>query len=244
MKNRRNYYRVLHIQPDAPLDIIKASYRTQMQKLKMHPDLGGDEWDASVLNEAYRVLSNPIKRAAYDAAFIGNRNGLKTASQTCSNNNYARRQTDNTAAAGEPFDKSACAFCQTPRPGDASFLDHPFCSGCGGPLQVAATLRLADPAKRAFERMPHHAPLTVHLDTNCQGQRGKLRDLSPVGLQMQTPAPLKAGQVVRISGEVVAAIGRVVFCNRNPDSRYFTAGVEFLTVCFHSRAGTFIKGNA
>ncbi len=70
MKNRRNYYRILHIQPDAPPDIIKASYRTQMQKLKMHPDLGGDEWNASVLNEAYQVLSNPKKRAAYDATFL------------------------------------------------------------------------------------------------------------------------------------------------------------------------------
>lgn len=65
-QNKRNYYRVLFIQPDAPLEIVQASYRTLMQKLRAHPDLGGDDWNASVINEAYEVLSNAHKRAAYD----------------------------------------------------------------------------------------------------------------------------------------------------------------------------------
>ena len=73
MENRRNYYRILHIQPDAPVAIIKASYRTQMQKLRMHPDLGGDEWNASLLNEAYQVLSDPGRRRTYDKAYFGDR---------------------------------------------------------------------------------------------------------------------------------------------------------------------------
>ena len=67
VKNRWNYYRILQVQPDAALDVIKASYRTLMQKLKFHPDLGGDNWNATVINEAYRVLSNSERRAEYDA---------------------------------------------------------------------------------------------------------------------------------------------------------------------------------
>jgi hypothetical protein len=39
-QNRRNYYRILHVQPDAPMEVIRASYRTLMQKLRFHPDLG------------------------------------------------------------------------------------------------------------------------------------------------------------------------------------------------------------
>ncbi len=70
MKNRRNYYRILHVQADAPVAVIKASYRTQMQKLKLHPDLGGDDWNAAVLNEAYAILSNTKKRAAYDREWL------------------------------------------------------------------------------------------------------------------------------------------------------------------------------
>lgn len=66
MKSRRNYYRLLRVQPDASLEIIKLSYRTLMQKLQHHPDLGGDEWNASHINAAYATLRNPAKRAAYD----------------------------------------------------------------------------------------------------------------------------------------------------------------------------------
>jgi len=65
-KNQRNYYRVLFVQPDAPMEIVQASYRTIMQKLKAHPDLGGDTWNASVVNEAYETLIEPDQRAAYD----------------------------------------------------------------------------------------------------------------------------------------------------------------------------------
>ena len=65
-KNERNYYRVLYVQPDAPLEVIQASYRTIMQKLRAHPDLGGDHWNASIINEAFVTLSDPVKRAAYN----------------------------------------------------------------------------------------------------------------------------------------------------------------------------------
>lgn len=66
MKNKRNYYRILHVQPDAPREIIQSSYRTLMQKLKAHPDLGGEEWNATVINEAYQVLMDTERRADYD----------------------------------------------------------------------------------------------------------------------------------------------------------------------------------
>lgn len=69
--NQRNLYRILYVQPDAPVEIIRASYRTIMQKLKAHPDLGGDEWNAAIINKAFEVLSDTEKRRAYDAALFG-----------------------------------------------------------------------------------------------------------------------------------------------------------------------------
>ena len=66
MKNRRNHYRVLHVQPDAPLHVIKANYRTLMQTLRLHPDLGGNHATAVLINEAFATLKNPVRRAAYD----------------------------------------------------------------------------------------------------------------------------------------------------------------------------------
>ena len=49
-----DYYEVLHVHPEAPEAVIRASYRALMQKLKMHPDLGGDADTAARINEAMR----------------------------------------------------------------------------------------------------------------------------------------------------------------------------------------------
>ena len=68
MSRLRDYYRILHVQPDAPTAIISASYRTLMQQLRNHPDLGGDHENAVLLNEAHAVLTDPERRAAYDAS--------------------------------------------------------------------------------------------------------------------------------------------------------------------------------
>ena len=244
MKNRRNYYRILHIQPDAPPDIIKASYRTQMQKLKMHPDLGGDEWDASVLNEAYRVLSDPEQRAAYDAAFLGQRHGRSTSSQTSGHRSHTPDADTRSTANGTTTDMSVCPFCHTPKPADAWLLAEPRCHGCRGPLQNAGSPRSVNPAKRACQRMPYHAGLMFYLHADCCGYQGKLRDLSPLGLQLQSPTPLVAGQVIRLVGDAVTAIGRVAFCNRAQPDGQFIAGIEFLTVSFPKHRGTFVSESA
>lgn len=65
-ENKRNYYRILYVQPDAPMEVVQASYRTIMQKLKAHPDLGGDHWNASVINKAFETLIDPERRRAYN----------------------------------------------------------------------------------------------------------------------------------------------------------------------------------
>jgi len=70
MQNRRNFYRILQVQPDAPLEVIKNNYRTLLQKLRLHPDLGGDHWNASHINQAWRTLRDPGQRAAYDQQLL------------------------------------------------------------------------------------------------------------------------------------------------------------------------------
>ena len=68
MKNRRNFYRILQVQADAPVEVLKASYRTLMQRLKMHPDLGGDHGQAALLNEAFATLTDPATAANWPEA--------------------------------------------------------------------------------------------------------------------------------------------------------------------------------
>ncbi len=70
MKDRRNYYRVLHLQPDAPIGLVKVNHRVLMQKLAAHPDLGGENWKAAHLNAACHTLSDPERRAEYDRELL------------------------------------------------------------------------------------------------------------------------------------------------------------------------------
>ena len=68
MGSDRDYYRILLVSPDAPAAIIHTSYRTLLQRLSAQPAAGADPAQAALLAEAYDVLSDPERRAAYDLA--------------------------------------------------------------------------------------------------------------------------------------------------------------------------------
>ncbi|MEI6043055.1 MAG: DnaJ domain-containing protein [Chloroflexota bacterium] len=66
-KPKRDYYKVLQVDPSAELEVIEASYRALSKKY--HPDLN-DTPDASSrmaeINHAYNVLRDQLKRRDYD----------------------------------------------------------------------------------------------------------------------------------------------------------------------------------
>ncbi len=68
MENR-DYYEILGIDENTDPDRIKDSYRKLA--LQFHPDRNGGKAEAAekmkAINEAYAVLSNPLKRREYDA---------------------------------------------------------------------------------------------------------------------------------------------------------------------------------
>ncbi len=63
-----DYYEILQVHPRASQEMIKKAYRTLMGEMGGHPDLGGDEERAKLINEAYGVLGDPDLRAGYDTA--------------------------------------------------------------------------------------------------------------------------------------------------------------------------------
>lgn len=73
----KDYYEILGLKRGASSAEIKAAYRRLAQKY--HPDKGGDQERFKEINEAYQVLSNPQKKAAYDqfgsATFNGEQAG-------------------------------------------------------------------------------------------------------------------------------------------------------------------------
>lgn len=68
MSSKRDYYEVLGIQKGASDDEIKRAYRKAA--VKYHPDKNPDDKEAEAkfkeINEAYQILSDPDKKAAYD----------------------------------------------------------------------------------------------------------------------------------------------------------------------------------
>jgi curved DNA-binding protein CbpA len=71
-----NYYRILQVQPDAPPEVIRHNYTILLKKLRIHPDLGGNDIDAALINVAYETLRHPERRAEYDQLLLKQNNLL------------------------------------------------------------------------------------------------------------------------------------------------------------------------
>ena len=63
------YYDILGVSSTAPQDEVRAKYRKLIQRI--HPDLDGPAALFRQVQEAYEVLSDPARRAAYDRALHG-----------------------------------------------------------------------------------------------------------------------------------------------------------------------------
>ena len=59
-----DYYNTLGVAKQASADEIKRAYRKLASQ--HHPDKGGDTKKFQEIEEAYRILSDPDKRAQYD----------------------------------------------------------------------------------------------------------------------------------------------------------------------------------
>ncbi len=60
-----DYYEILQVHRRAEPEVIRAAYRILAHKY--HPDHGGDSRRMIALNDAFDVLGDPARRAAYDA---------------------------------------------------------------------------------------------------------------------------------------------------------------------------------
>jgi DnaJ-class molecular chaperone len=87
----RTHYENLHVTEDAPDEVIRASYRAL--SLKHHPDTAGDKpqskWKMQRINDSYAVLSDSLKKAAYDGELRRHRNPRPTQSKPATTARHA-----------------------------------------------------------------------------------------------------------------------------------------------------------
>ena len=242
MQNRRNYYRILHVQHDAPKEIIKASYRTLMQKLKLHPDLGGDEWNAALLNEAFSVLANPKKRAEYDRLHGYLRNDLLRHGDAAGEGSRQKTAKDLHRHHDGLSTEIICPFCNTTNCISRLDLNSVDCTLCRSPLQPAMRLKLGNDYRRAIQRTRHNGPITYFTRWPQRiGYRGIITNLSLNGMHFMASSPISSGCVIKIVNNELSAIARVVNSMRENLSGEYSTGVMFLTLRFHKSHGVFIS---
>jgi hypothetical protein len=234
--NRRNHYRILHVQPDAPTEVIKASYRALMLKLGAHPDRGGDVWSAAVINEAYRVLANPALRRDYDRHLRNERAEFDP----------IRRRTPLSPSTHKPNPASGryrtasrrCLFCGTENAaGIPGCGEEARCRRCGSPLARVATRLRGASERRAANRVALRDEIPFYADwPQSAPLQGRVVDLSPLGMQFVADRILQPGQMIKLDGRGLSAVARVVRCSRRATQRGdHLVGVQFVTLAVKGR---------
>ena len=230
---RRNLYRLLHVQPEAPAEVIQASYRTLMSKLRAHPDLGGDPEAAAQINAAYSVLTDPERRRAYDATL--------SRPLAATGRPAAPMAAADAVMAADPASWMAdrvCPFCRLPLP--ARVQRDTRCAHCDSPL---FRLPLADRGelfgRRRAPRNARPMAATLRLPRQSGDHAARLRDLSLTGLCVLSPVAAPEHSAVRVITANFDSIAAVVGCRRT-DEGWLLHG-ELLTLQLMRQQGVFVS---
>ncbi len=233
-----DYYELLLVSRNAPAEVIRASYRTLMQKLKHHPDLGGDVATAVLLNEAYAVLCDAKLRAEYDAYLV--------AADLAQEEPGGSAAPSAQGAAVPPVPNPAhdCVFCgQGHGPGTA-IAEDTACGTCASPLFPADSPRLELTGQRAVARVGKNQQITFYTHwPQASGFRAQTEDISLKGMRFLTQAKLTQGQLIKIVSPLADAIARVSNLGQKRVGLKATnvVGVAFVTLRFRQSVGGFVS---
>jgi len=219
-----DYYRILHVQPDAPASIIHASYRTLVQRAVGGID-GNDEM--AILDAAYAVLGDPQRRAAYDLE----RAGLANATQD--------------ESTGPPGTRG-CLFCGALHDLKRVLERDDECGRCGSPLFPAERHRLEYSGQRMLRRIPKRHAISLWVTWPQDAPiLGEMLNLSLNGMSFASGVRFEPNQIVRIDCIELRALGRVAHVEHDTSgAERFSTGVEFMTLRFRQVLGSFVSAKA
>ncbi len=253
---QKTYYNVLHVLPDAPIEIIRSSYKTLMQALKKHPDLGGNHEEAILINRAYATLSDPEKRSEYDRKleYQADRDRETIRNQAP---DKARDQVEAAAeislyATGVFTAEDICPFCKALH-GRHQIGPDSTCRDCEAPLFRVSTDTRHEHGhpdadwKRAIERIPSDKSIRfLSRWPQSTPDTGRLMDISLNGMKFATDIAVTKNQLLKIDSHLGSSVAKVVYCERDIDETRpkWLVGVEFLTLHFQRSRGAFISTQA
>lgn len=242
-EERRNLYRILHVQPEAPLEVIRASYRTLMSTLRAHPDLGGDPDAAARINAAYAVLADPERRRAYDAG-LGRPAARAVAAYQMHGGAGSAAGSTSLVTAFDPASWLAdrvCPYCRHPLP--AAVQRDSRCSSCDSPLfRLPAADRGEIFGRRRSPRNARPMAATLRLPSRPGDHVARLRDLSLSGLCVHAGLAAPDRSPMRVLTSSFDAVAVVVGCRRVADG--FLLHGELLTLQLLRQQGVFVSARA
>ena len=196
----KDYYQVLGVARDAPAEDIKKSYRKLARKY--HPDVS-KEPDANArmkeVNEAWAVLSDLEKRAAYDQVGSGYRPGQDFRAPPNWDAGFEF------SGAGIPPDEAA---------GFSDFFSELF-----GRMNGARGARFGGGADFAARGQDHHAKVLLDIEDAFSGATRQISLRTPKldgggrvqietrTLDVKIPKGVHAGQMIRLAGQGSPGMG-------------------------------------
>lgn len=200
-----------------------------MQRMRMHPDLGGEDENAAVLNEAYSILADSENRAAYDKAQL-NSGRIEV---------YKKAE-EKTVHYAEPHPHQ-CAFCGVSHQHGMQNQTGTFCTNCHSPLLLADQSQIKERERRTIMRVQNSQALIFYThwpQSEPCSARGD--DISLNGMKFHSPKSLNISQLIKIETQALRAVARVTHCRKHQSG--WAIGVQFIRLCFVQSRGAFVSG--
>ena len=200
----KDYYEVLGVPRDAPADAVKKAYRQLARKY--HPDVNkAPEAEARMkdVNEAYAVLSDPERRAAFD--------------QLLARGARAGQEFQPPPDWDSGFEFSGRGFSEAEAADFSDFFAEIF-GRMGGGRGAARGFR-PDGAGFQARGQDHHAKILLDIEDAFRGARRQVTLRAPQvdaqgrvtlasrTLDVQIPQGVREGQMIRLSGQGAPGVG-------------------------------------
>lgn len=251
IENQRNYYRLMHVQPDAEARVIEVAYHACLEK--------SSEEYRLLLDEAFSIIGKKEFRLIYDTLLrlYSHRESVDRLCQLMHNTSKSDISISNMVPIQHPAGKAKleivprdqkfnpvhCRFCGAigTSYGLNDGMRHS-CSECDSPLALPADVFI-NQSRRSLMRMQQAE--AVHIYQSWPGKPSPvlLENLSPIGLSYWASEEFKVKEIIKIDARHFKAVAKIVHC-REVQLGKFCVGARFLTVEFTRTTGSFLSAVA